>query len=295
MVSTTSLAAPRTGNTMNHPLLANSAPKILLLLPVILVALTVVLQGAAWLEWLPVSSGKASKTALAIAEMALILMLVWNGWRIRRHLKSQQHTSTDLCRRLSTVATLTFASLAICSLGDAVNRNFSQTFYAYDSVIEHSYLADSVWFFFPGYALFVMAAWYATRDHVPFWLRLSSLLVAAFAGGASFADLVLPGISPYVMAITGSYTVLISFMAPVALWIVFAFGRSAWHVAAGALLATIADAIIGHFWLFGDGYYPGVAYLNLVVYFLSQALIQQLPLVLSLSAPVTSDNRIDLS
>lgn len=282
------ITTPQATSAVHRSPTGSATPPGLQRLPALLVALITLLQGAAWLGWLPVSSGSAGKTAFATVEMALIFLLVWNGWRIRRHILLQPHPVTEASRHLRRVATLTFGSLLICSLGDAVNRNYSQTFYAHDSVIEHSYLVDSVWFFFPGYALFVAAAWFATRDLVPLWLRLSSLLVAALAGLASFADLVLPGTSSYVMAITGSYTALISLMVPAALWIALAFGRPAWHVAAGALLATIADALIGHFWLFGEGHYPGIAYLNMVVYFLSQALIQQLPLVLSSQQPARS-------
>lgn len=282
------ITTPQSTSAMQHSLTGRATPPGLQRLPAILVTLIMLLQGAAWLGWLPVSSGSAGKTAFATVEMTLIFLLVWNGWRIRRHILLQPYPVTEAYLRLRRVATLTFVSLLICSLGDAVNRNYSQTFYAHDNVIEHSYLVDSVWFFFPGYALFVAAAWFASRGLVPLWLRLSSLLVAALAGLASFASLVLPGTSSYVMAITGSYTALISLMVPAALWIALAVGRPAWHVVAGALLATIADALIGHFWLFGEGYYPGVAYLNMVVYFLSQALIQQLPVVLSSQQPARS-------
>ncbi|HCT39988.1 MAG TPA: hypothetical protein DF427_02160 [Moraxellaceae bacterium] len=253
----------------------------LFLLPAILVLLVFLLQGAGWAGWLMVADGTPGKTAFAITEMLLIFVLLWNGWRIRRHVH-EQTSSAD--RQTRSVATLTLASLALCSLGDLVNRNFSQTFYAHDRIIEHSYLVDSVWFFLPGYALFVVATWLATRERVRAWLRWSSLAITAAVGIVSFAGLVLPGTSPYVVAVTGSYTVLISLMVPAALWLAITFGRSAWPVCAGAVLATLADALIGHFWLFGHGHYPAIAYLNFVVYFVSQALVQQLPLVVLATA-----------
>lgn len=258
-------------------------PRSLTWLPAVLVVLVTLVQVAAWTGLFPVSTGSPNKTVLGIAEMLLIAALVWNGWRIRQQV-ARLVLPAERSARLGTVATLTLASLAICSLGDLVNRNFSQTFFTHDTVIEHSYLADSVWFFFPGYALFVLTAWYVTRDRVALWLRTASLAVAAGAGLASFAGLVLPGTSPYVAVLTGSYAVLISLMVPVALWLVLAFGRRLWPVALGAALATAADTLIGQFWLFGEGFYPGVAYLNLVVYFLSQALLQQLPLYLATAA-----------
>lgn len=268
---------------------AHALPRSLRWLPALLVLLVTLLQLSAWTGLFPVTTGSHNKTLLGIAEMLLIAALVWNGWRIRQHV-ARLPLPAELNARLTTVATLTLASLAICSLGDLVNRNFSQTFFTHDNIIEHSYLADSVWFFFPGYALFVLTAWFVTRDRVALWLRNTSLGVAAGAGLASFAGLVLPGTSPYVTVLTGSYAVLISLMVPVALWLVTAFGRRVWPVALGAVLATAADTLIGQFWLFGDGFYPGVAYLNLVVYFLSQALLQQLPLYLATAtdAPATT-------
>lgn len=265
----------------NTSSLLMSSRDTLSVFPVILVFLVFLLQGAGWAGWLVVADGTPGKTAFAIAEMLLIFVLLWNGWRIRRHVH-EQTSSAD--RQARTVATLTFASLALCSLGDLVNRNFSQTFYAHDRIIEHSYLVDSVWFFLPGYALFVVATWLATRERVSAWLRWSSLVVTAAVGIVSFAGLVLPGTSRYVVAVTGSYTVLISLMVPAALWLAMTFGRRAWLVCAGAVLATMADALIGHFWLFGHGHYPAIAYLNFVVYFVSQALVQQLPLVVLATA-----------
>lgn len=268
---------------------AQPIPRSLLWLPAALVVLVALLQLSAWTGLFPVTTGSHNKILLGIAEMLLIAALVWNGWRIRQHV-SRLSLPAERLTRLKTVATLTLASLAICSLGDLVNRNFSQTFFTHDNIIEHSYLADSVWFFFPGYALFVLTAWFVTRDRVASWLRTASLVVAAGAGLASFAGLVLPGTSPYVTIMTGSYAALISLMVPVALWLVMAFGRRVWPVALGAVLATAADTLIGQFWLFGDGFYPGVAYLNLVIYFLSQALLQQLPLYLAtdIQAPSTA-------
>lgn len=260
-------------------------PPQLLLLPAILVVATILLQGAAWTGWLPAANGSTGKTVLALAEMGLLLLLLWNGWRIRDWAASvPRHGKLHV-----QVANLVFASLALCILGDLVNRNFPQTFYAHDSVIEHSYLVDSVWFFFPGYALFLVAAWKATSPQVPGLLRWPLLVIAAVAAATSFAGLVLPGCSPYVVLMTGGYAVLIALMVPAAVWIAVALGRPAWPVAAGAALATIADALIGHFWLFGRGHYPDIAYLNFVVYFLSQVLVQQLPVVLAQQHAIAAD------
>lgn len=252
-------------------------PSGLLRLPAVLVALCLLLQAGGWLADLPTDPRTMPRILFALAEMSLLFALLWNGWRIRAFVHAQAESSA-LAR---STATLVFASLLLCLGGDAINRNLGAAYYAYDDVIEHSYLADSVWFFFPGYLLFIVAAWRATAARVSAWLRAGSLAAGAVAGMATFAGLVLPGTSDYVVAMTGSYSVLISLMVPAALWIAMAYGCSAWPVALGAALATVADALIGQFWLYGDGWYPGIAYLNFGVYFLSQALMQQLPPVVA--------------
>ncbi|MDP2307092.1 MAG: hypothetical protein Q8P18_13795 [Pseudomonadota bacterium] len=263
------------------------APASLALVPAVLVGLCVALQGAAWGGWVRVPAAGPGRTLFSLVEMALLAALLWNGWRIRSWVRALPGVDA----RARVVSTLVFASLVLCVLGDAVNRNFGASHYAYDTVIEHSYLADSVWFFLPGYALFIVAAWRACRDRVGSAVRWGSLGVGALAGAATFGSIVLPGTSPYVVAMTGSYSVLISLMVPVALWIVLAFGRPASAVAAGAVLATVADALIGQFWLFGHGHHPGIAYLNFIVYFASQALIQRFPLVVSAGDPGAGHDR----
>lgn len=259
-------------------------PPGLTLLPLGLVLFSTALQGVAWLGWLPLAPGEAGHVLRAIIEMLLVGLLVWNGWRIWRWCTPQSpargeaaHMGDPLIQR---VALLCLVSLAICAGGDWVNRNFSLNFHAYDSVVEHSYLADSVWYFLPGYGLYIVAAWLATRKRVGVRLKRATLALAAAGGALSFASMVPDGVSDYVRTLTGLYAILITGMVPVALWIVLAFGRSGVWVAIGAVLATVADALIGQFWLYGDGYFPGIAYLNWVVYFVSQALIQRLPLVM---------------
>ncbi|MEE4252381.1 MAG: hypothetical protein V2I38_17465 [Alcanivoracaceae bacterium] len=251
---------------------SDPSTRTLKLFPALLV---LVIVGAQLLAWHFGVVDGAGKWALASVEMVVMLALLWNGWRIRLHLVEQGASAIQ-----QRVATLVFWSLAICILGDLVNRNLPPRYFSYDSVIEHSYLADSVWFFFPGYALFIAAAWLASRDRVAAIWRIPALLVVALAGLFSFFDLVQPGTATYIQIMTGAYTVLISMMVPAGLWILLAFGKRSWPVALGAVLATVADALIGHFWLFGSGWYPAIAFINFIVYFLSQALIQQLPLIM---------------
>ncbi len=257
-------------------------------LPILLIALVFLLQSAAWAgQWLLVLD-ITQRRLFSLMEMVLIGLLVWNGWRIRRRvaIMAEQHPHA---RAMNNIAVLCFVALAACSLGDAVNRNFAGLYFAYDDVIRHSYLADSVWFFFPGYLLFLVASWRATQARVPRHWQLPLLVAAAVSGVISFGTLVLPGTSVYVKAMTAPYTVLISMMVPAGVWCWLAFGKRGLGVATGAVLATVADALIGHFWLFGDGYFPAIAHLNFMVYFLSQALLQQLPLVYADSLQTYAD------
>jgi len=241
-------------------------------------------------------------------EMLLILVLLGNGWRLRQWSRGLPGPATpDAARHhyppsgssghhdqplgmgalsgggVSRIATLCLASLAVCALGDLVNRNFPQTFFQHDTVIAHGYLADSVWFFLPGYVLFMVAAWRATPA-VDARLKAFTVLLMAGLGLLSFLQMVLPGTGLYVRLLTGAYAMVITVMVAAGLWIGLAYrSRGGWLVAGGAVLASVADAVIGQFWLYGTGYYPQVAHLNWILYFISQALIQKLPVVVALS------------
>lgn len=250
------------------------APRSFAIVPIALLALCVGVQALAWSGVWPALPGKTGRLAFGITEMLLMAALLVNGVRIRQWLGAQAALSDR--SRLS--ATWVPIALAICVLGDAVNRNFSGRFFSYDSIIEHSYLADSVWFFFPGYGLFIAVVWWTTRGRVSTAWRWLPLLITSAAGIATFVRLLPEGVSPYIQLMTGSYTVLISTMMAAAIWMLKAEGGALRWVALGAVLATVADALIGEFWLFRPGHYPGIAHLNFVVYFASQALIQAYPL-----------------
>jgi len=86
-----------------------------------------------------------------------------------------------------------------------------------------------------------------------------------------------------------AYSSIITLTGITAWWILRALGwRHAIGVALGAILATVADAIIGHFWIVQDTAYPTVRYLNWVIYFASQAMIQPLALAMALKPQVTA-------
>ena len=211
-------------------------------------------------------------------EMALIGLLLVNGYLIYLYVRSRGDNPGSVV-----IAKLCLLSLALCACGDWLNRNFPQQFYQYDSVIEHSYLADSVWFFFPGYSVMLLAIYRIVRPKMGISKCGAMALFAVVPGLFAFLDMVNSDSALYIRWITGSYAVLISLMlaAGMALLIAFPWRQSRW-LAIAAGLAVVADAIIGNFWLFRDGFYPQVAAANWVVYFVSQAMLQRLPL-LSLS------------
>jgi hypothetical protein len=249
-------------------------PSGLWIFPAALVIVSTLLQlPALWLHQQSVATLQG-QAWFGLLEMLLITALILNGWRIRHWLFSANASPLVL-----TVATFCLLSLLVCGLGDLVNRNFPQAFYQYDSVIEHSYLADSVWFFLPGYSLFIRAAWLATPS-ISRPVKTATACLAALLGLMSFLGMVLEDTSSYVRLITGAYSMLITAMVAAGLWIALRYkSRVGLMVALGAALAALADAVIGQFWLYGSGYYPQVSHVNWIVYFLSQAMIQQLPLV----------------
>lgn len=244
----------------------------------LLVLASTLLQGLALLGLLPVADGSAGKFWFGTAEMALIIALLGNGWLIRRWtLQSGQAPLTQ------SIALLCLLSLALCVGGDFINRNYFGIYHAHGSSVRHSYLADSVWFFAPGYALFLWATIRVARARaVSPALITGCALVAGVLGGLSFVDLYQPQAGAYLSAMTGGYAVFIAIVGVSSIWLVKALGwRLAYPVALGAVMATLADALIGNFWIYRDGYYPAISHVNWILYFASQALVQQLPLQLS--------------
>lgn len=245
----------------------------------VLVVVSTLYQGLALIGLIDVTRPDLSFLAFGVGEMLLIIALLCNAWLIKRHLCGQDPAA-------AAVARLMFWSLALCCLGDLVNRNFSGQFHAYGDVVAHSYLADSVWAFAPGYGLYLWASIRVARQ-AGVTLRFIGITagVAALLGALSFADLHRPDAAAYVLAMTGSYAVLITVVGASALWLVRGLGwHRAWPVATGAALALVADALIGHFWLYRDGFHPAISHVNWIIYFGSQALLQQLPLQLTESA-----------
>ncbi len=235
----------------------------------ILAVASVLLQAVALFGiWQPVDD--AQWLIFGALEMLLIVLLLLNGGLIMGAVQTPAGKH---------VAGWGFVGLLLCSLGDLVNRNFSGEYFGYDNVIAHSYLADSVWFFLPGYLCLIYAAGFTTAAAGLSKARMVLPAVIAVAlGGLSFWSIHNPAAATYLLALTGAYALVISVTGAAALWLLLTFGwRRAGLAATGFALALVADAIIGQFWLFGEGAYPAIRHINWIIYFSSQALIQTLP------------------
>lgn len=214
-------------------------------------------------------------------ELLTMLLVIINSISIMRFISQQQSSLAFLLSRLC------LYSLILCFFGDVVNRNFLQQFYEYDDVIKHSYLAASVIFFFPGYLIIAAAITYlATLKGLSKGFMLTSALIATTIALYTYNDMHIAGSSALLTIITASYSVLVSILAVSAIWLLKALSWRQvpiriWLAALGLVLAMVADAIIGQFWIFGNhgqGYFPMVSHINWIIYLGSQVLIQQLPL-----------------
>ncbi|WP_085300702.1 hypothetical protein [Cognaticolwellia mytili] len=216
-----------------------------------------------------------------IVELMTMLLVIINAIAIMRYVAQQQSSLAFLLSRLC------LYSLILCFFGDIVNRNFIQQFYEYDDVIKHSYLAASVIFFFPGYLIIAAAISYlATLKGLSKGFMITSALITTTIALYTYNDMHITGSSSLLTIITASYSVLVSILAVSAIWLLKALSWRQvpiriWLAALGLILAMVADAIIGQFWIFGNhgqGYFPIVSHINWIIYLGSQVLIQQLPL-----------------
>ena len=230
-----------------------------------------------------ITGNEQVRTIFGVVELVTMAFLIINSINIMRFTAQQKNSLAYFVSKLCLLA------LLFCFIGDIVNRNFLQQFYQYDNIIKHSYLADSVLFFFPGYLILVAAITYVAiiKDVSKRFMTICTLLTATIAL-YTYSDMHITGTSMLLTLITSSYSVLVSILAMSAIWLLKAFKwRQAslriWLVALGLILAMVADAVIGKFWIFGnngEGYFPLVSHINWIIYIGSQVLIQQLPIAL---------------
>ncbi|KZN34267.1 hypothetical protein N480_21935 [Pseudoalteromonas luteoviolacea S2607] len=182
---------------------------------------------------------------------------------------------------------LTYGVL-FCAFGDIVNFNLLQHTYRYDPLIKHDYLIDSIYVFSVGYGLILWSGFLFLKQ-----LSVSKLEVIGVVSAVSIVTLFsylqmrLPGTGAYVSILAGFYALLVAQCASVALLLLIKatkikLTKRYYLPVIGLLLATLADALIGQFWLFGNqgqGYFPLIRTINWFVYISSSLLIIQLPWV----------------
>lgn len=218
-----------------------------------------------------------SKVLLAIEIITLIILLFNSAsitcW-VYKHTKNKQQRY---------IALLCIASLVLCICGDVVNFNLNNQYYRYNEVIKHDYLADSVWFFVPGYSLLFIAVLLASRSLVMYPLYY----VAAYLGGTLLISLLcfyfmhIPEAGYYVLLLTGLHSFVITSVGLMSLVLLNTYRRlnaplGVWLVSLGLVLAAIADALIGLYWIYGnsgEGYFPQIRYINWIIYISSQCLV----------------------
>jgi hypothetical protein len=222
---------------------------------------------------------------VVMVEIMTLLVLLINSVLILRWV--YKASSSGFHRRL---AWLCLLSLVLCIGGDIVNFNFPQTTYRHGDVVKHDYLVDSVFFFGPGYAMLLAAVLSAVRASGQYsFASLAALLVAACAlSGVLFASLYIPGAGTYVATMTGGYSLLITSVGMSGALLLASYGcfhapLGLWAVSLGLVLAAVADAVIGAFWIYGnagEGYFPLVRDVNWMLYIASQCLVIHLPRVM---------------
>jgi len=211
------------------------------------------------------------------AEALMLLVLFANSLALKRWV--YRNTTRSLYRQ---VAWLSVGSLALCICGDLVNFNLPQTFHRHSDLVRHDYLADSVWFFAPGYLLLLVAVVkIALANDLNGLVVIVILTLAAVIGSVVIYTMHLPGTGDYVSAMTGFYGAFITVVGASGLVFVLSLGKARCEpavllVGAGIVLAAVADSVIGQFWIYGnggEGYFPAARYINWSLYIGSQCLV----------------------
>jgi hypothetical protein len=237
------------------------------------------------------AAGTMGRHAFSTVEMALVVLLGVQGWRIVRWAEASAPERPQVVR----VARLCLVSLALCAMGDLVNRNYLEQSFQWDDVVRHSYLITSVWFFLPGYAVAAWAVRRATEHQITARVAWATAAVGAVAGAVAFAATRVPGMGAYPSAMVAAYTVVLAVLGASTWWLVRTDGLAASLVVVlGCWLALVADLLIATWWI-ADDRYPTVEHANWILYFASLAMIQRLtflvadrPAVAAEAGPVAS-------
>lgn len=243
----------------------------------VLVAVSTVLQAGALVARSEViAEGTTGRHVFSTIEMLLVVLLAWQGWRIVGWARADGRE--PLVER---TAVWCFASLVLCGLGDLVNRNYLEQHFQWDDAVRHSYLVTAIWFFLPGYAVVIGVNRLITRSAVPGRFAVTSGAAAAVVGALALASDHVAGMARYPATMIALYTMVMAVLAGSTIWLVRAFGwRASAVVVAGCLLAVVADALIGRFWIASD-HFPAIEHANWIIYFGSLAMIQRLPFLVA--------------
>lgn len=196
-------------------------------------------------------------------------------------------------KQLRFIAVLCSAALMLCTVGDVINFNLSQHYHRYATLIKHDYLIDSILFFAPGYSLLFLACVlaYKRQQAISQLKSILFMVVVLVISATSLASMYLDGAGIPILAMTGVYSVVVTSVGLMGLVLVVTYGgfhapKPIIWVSLGLLLAALADAIIGAFWIYGNqgqGFYPQVRYLNWFIYISSQCLVIHLAKVVALA------------
>ena len=237
----------------------------------LVVASTLLQVGALVVRSDAIAGGTAGRHVFSTVEMALVVALLVQGWRIVRWTRT-----TDQPALVGRVARWCLLSLGLCALGDLVNRNYLEQHYQWDDVLRASFLITAVWAFFPGYAVIIGVNRLITRTRISTASALGSAAVGALVGVGAYASNHDPAMARYASGMILAYTVMLTVLGASTIWLVRSYGWSAsWVPVVGCLLALVADAIIGNFWIYRD-HFPTVEHVNWIPYFASLAMIQRL-------------------
>jgi len=235
----------------------------------------------------------AERNQILICESLILFALLLNSWLIYR--KTIANTQSPAHKQ---IAFLSFSSLFLCLLGDITNFNLPETFYRYESAIKHDYLAESIYFFLPGYTLLLLAGIHAiqlnTKDKR--FIRYP-VIAGCVVGMISMVIMHLPNTDLFITISTGIYAMLIGVVGFIGFAFILSCGglkasKGELLVGSGFILAAVADAIIGNFWIYGhqgEGFYPQVRYINWVVYITSQCMVIHLPHLLVINSKYSHD------
>ena len=218
-----------------------------------------------------IAGGTTGRQVFSTVEMLLVVLLAWQGWRIIGWARAMGRGVL-----VERTAVWCFVSLVLCALGDLVNRNYLRQYFQWDGVIRHSYLITAIWFFLPGYAVIVGVNRMVTRSAVSRRFAVVTAVVAAALGAIAFAADHVAGMGRYPATMIPLYSMVLAVLAGSTIWLVKTFGwRPSAVVVIGCLLAPVADALIGKFWIASD-HFPTIEHANWIIYFASLAMIQQL-------------------